>query len=190
MLILPYLGFQCEKFRKKLNGLVSKFYGGIIVKVVFRNRNNIGSHFKCKDRIDKLSKSNVVYQYSCDICGDSYIGKTIRTLKERKSEHFKALTKDYLHYIIANHVFKANHNSSFDNFTIIDTASNNYSLTVKESLNILEKGPKINENNDFNLYLFYFFDCLKQFLSFDIFRRLFSMVSLLFFDTYSCNFTY
>jgi len=97
LLILPYLGFQSEKFRKKLNGLVSKFYGGIIVKVVFRNRNNIGSHFKCKDRIDKLSKSNVVYQYLCDICGDSYIGKTIRTLKERKPEHFKALTKDYLH---------------------------------------------------------------------------------------------
>ena len=39
-----------------------------------------------KDKLNKLSKSNVVYQYSCPGCESSYIGKTERTLFERAKE--------------------------------------------------------------------------------------------------------
>ena len=40
-----------------------------------------------KDKMNKLSKSNVVYQSSCPGCESSYIGKTERTLLERTKEH-------------------------------------------------------------------------------------------------------
>ena len=36
-----------------------------------------------KDKLNKLSKSNVVYQFSLSVCESSYIGKTERALFER-----------------------------------------------------------------------------------------------------------
>ena len=40
-----------------------------------------------KNKLNKLSKSNVVYQFSCPGCESSYIGKTERALSERTKEH-------------------------------------------------------------------------------------------------------
>ena len=40
-----------------------------------------------KDKLNKLSKSNVVYQSSCPGCESSYTAKTERTLLERTKEH-------------------------------------------------------------------------------------------------------
>ena len=40
-----------------------------------------------KDKLNMLSRSNVVYQFSCPGCASSYIGKTDRTLFERTKEH-------------------------------------------------------------------------------------------------------
>ena len=40
-----------------------------------------------KDKLNKLSKSNVFYQFSCPGCESSYIEKTEQTLFERTKEH-------------------------------------------------------------------------------------------------------
>ena len=40
-----------------------------------------------KDKTSFLSQSNVVYTFVCPGCNSSYIGKTERTLSERKTEH-------------------------------------------------------------------------------------------------------
>ena len=40
-----------------------------------------------KDKLNKLSKSNAVYQFSCPGCESSYSGKTERTLFKRTKEH-------------------------------------------------------------------------------------------------------
>ena len=40
-----------------------------------------------KDSLNNLTKSDVVYQFSCPGCESSYIGKTERTMFERKKEH-------------------------------------------------------------------------------------------------------
>ena len=40
-----------------------------------------------KDKLNIVSKSNVVYQFSCPGCESSYIRKTERTLFERTKEH-------------------------------------------------------------------------------------------------------
>ena len=39
------------------------------------------------DKLNILSKSIVIYQFSCPGCESSYIGKTERTLFERTKEH-------------------------------------------------------------------------------------------------------
>ena len=55
-----------------------------------------------KDKTPPLSRSNVVYEFTCPGCNSSYIGKTIRTLLVRTQEH--ALTDKesaiykHLHY--------------------------------------------------------------------------------------------
>ena len=40
-----------------------------------------------KDKISLLSQSSVVYKFVCPGCSSSYIGKTERTLQERKEQH-------------------------------------------------------------------------------------------------------
>ena len=40
-----------------------------------------------KDKTPKEHKSNVVYEFTCQKCNKSYIGKTERTLLERAKEH-------------------------------------------------------------------------------------------------------
>ena len=40
-----------------------------------------------KDKTPKEHKSNVVYEFTCQKCRKSYIGKTERTLLERAKEH-------------------------------------------------------------------------------------------------------
>ena len=40
-----------------------------------------------KNKLNKLSKSNVVYQFSCPGCESSYIVKTEQALSERTKEH-------------------------------------------------------------------------------------------------------
>ena len=40
-----------------------------------------------KDKTPKQNMSNVVYEFTCQKCSKSYIGKTERTLLERAKEH-------------------------------------------------------------------------------------------------------
>ena len=54
--------------------------------------------------------SKVVYKASCWNCDDFYIGKTKRRLHDRKTEHFKVLTKDFHTSAIADHISSKGHN--------------------------------------------------------------------------------
>ena len=51
------------------------------------------SLFPYKDRVNRSLESKVVYKVSCWDCDDFYIAKTKRSLHDRQTEHFKALTK-------------------------------------------------------------------------------------------------
>ena len=50
-----------------------------------------------------------MYRENCWDCNDFYIGKTKRRLRDRKTEHFKALTTNCHESAIADHVFLTNH---------------------------------------------------------------------------------
>ena len=151
------MGYQSDFLKKKVNNLLSKFCGGIKANIIFRSRITIGRNFIIKDKLTLNARSGIVYEFTCDECGEKYDGKTIRCLWERKKEHFEALTKlnTKKKSSIAYHLQNTCHNTSFNNnFKIIDNAKNKYELLIKESLNILKRSQSINENNDFELTLY------------------------------------
>ena len=51
------------------------------------------SLFPNDDRLNRFIESKVVYKASCWDCDDFYIAKTKGSLHDRRTEHFKALTK-------------------------------------------------------------------------------------------------
>ena len=102
-----------------------------------------------KDKLNKLSKSNVVYQFSCPGCESSYIGKTDRTLFERTKEHVtRANVKNQfsINNLIPNdvntHEFRLN--LVRQNTRIIDESNNWNVLLFKEAYHIKGKFPILN----------------------------------------------
>ena len=114
-----------------------------------------------KDKLSKLSKSNVVYQFSCPGCESSYIGKTERTLFERTKEHViradSAIKGHFDNCLNVKHLFSINNlilndvnkhefrlNPVRQNTRIIDESNNWNFLFFKEAYHIKEKCPILN----------------------------------------------
>ena len=68
---------------------------------------------------------------SCWDCNDFYIGKTKRRLHDRKSEHFKALTKSGQASAIADHITSTGHNINWDRFEILATGRSDVHCKIK-----------------------------------------------------------
>ena len=81
-----------------------------------------------------------MYKASCWDCDDFYIGKTKRRLHERKTDHFKALSKNCQTSAIADH------NIKWDHFEILATGRSDIHCRIKESLLIKVLKPSLNEN--------------------------------------------
>ena len=93
----------------------------VIGPLIFRNTHGINSLFLYKDRFNRSLKSKVVYKASCWDCDDFYIGKTKRRLHDRKTDHFKALSKNGQKSAIADHITSTGHNIKWDHFEILAT---------------------------------------------------------------------
>ena len=102
-IVLPYLGLQSKFITNQLKSCIYKLYGCINLKIIFRNTHHIKSFFPYKEILSRSLKSKVVYKASCWDCHDFYIGKTRRRLHDRKTEHFKALTKSSHSSAITDH---------------------------------------------------------------------------------------
>ena len=87
----------------------------------FRTPEEISLFFPYKDKLAPSFRSKVVYTANCWDCNDFYIGKTKRRLRDRKTEHFKALTTNCHESAIADHVFLSNHSIKWDHFEILAT---------------------------------------------------------------------
>lgn len=117
-IVLPYLGLQSKIITRQLKSCIHRFYGCINLKIIFRNTHRIKSFFPYKDKLNRSLKSKVVYKASCWDCEDFYIGKTKRRLHDRKTDHFKALTKNGQASAIADHITSTGHNIKRDHFEI------------------------------------------------------------------------
>ena len=96
----------------------------------------------------------VVYKFKCNICTDVYVGETKRHLLVRQYEHLgKSILADKPSKYRKN--CHQNNHQADSCFTLIDCASNNFHLKLKESLLILKLKPSLNmAKESMSLYLF------------------------------------
>ena len=83
----------------------------------------------------------VVYHIKCKNCKNDYIGKTDRILLIRIYEHEHSGIKSACY----QHAKKNGHEMDYENVEVIDTASTDTKLRVKELLHILKKEPTLNK---------------------------------------------
>ena len=149
---LPFYGPDSIILKKKLSKLLSKFYPQINLQCLFKNNCTIGSYFKFKDKLPEEMCSSLIYQYNCDECNSSYIGKTIRQLKVRIYEHkgFSLRTglvlNSPMNSSIRDHALNQNHPIKNSYFKIL-TKSKQIDLYTLETLHIFERKPNLNEMN-------------------------------------------
>ena len=85
---MPYIGQKGEQLLRGLKKKLSRCLK--IANVQIRTRvttTKLNIFTNVKDKVPKQNKSNIVYEFTCQKCNNSYIGKTDRTLLERTKEH-------------------------------------------------------------------------------------------------------
>ena len=168
---VPYIGSTGEhlikSFRKKIINLMNT-NKKIKIRTFFKTT-SLKDFASSKDKVPLLSKSNVVYEVCCPGCGENYIGKTERTVRERSIEHAWSDTESPMR----NHLRSCPHfNHLYDILTIFEESSaeeesmkrRNFTiqslqehikiidndrswnhLLYKEALNIERKDPGLNK---------------------------------------------
>ena len=82
---LPYKGCSSENLPKLIKSAVESTYYSVNVRVIFSTQKMLPS--SQKDTLPKISKSAIVYQFTCNRCESEYIGKSSRRFCDRVSEH-------------------------------------------------------------------------------------------------------
>ena len=80
---------------------------------------------------DPSQMSRIIYKAGCWDCNEFYIGKTKRRLHDRKTEHFKALSKCDHTSAIADHMKTTGHNIIWDHFDILASGKTDFTFIVK-----------------------------------------------------------
>ena len=122
---------------------------------IYFNTFKVKSYFSLKDVTEFGLKSGVIYKFSCQVDPSiSYIGKTKRHLCRRIQEHSKGPSAIFSHVSTCNN---CNFNKSF---SILDSASSDFCLKIKEAIYIKSCEPVLNtqlfrSGSQFVLKVFY-----------------------------------
>ena len=141
--------------------VIKKYFSCVNPKLVLRNPKTIASLFKFKDSVPKLMRSLVVYKYTCPRCNlGTYLGSTKRMLKVRIDSHCGISHRTGCNLnkkefsSIRDHSQKCKTPISYDNFEIIEQASDETSLLILESLSIKQLVPSLNnQSSSVQLYI-------------------------------------
>ena len=93
---------------------------------------------------------NVVYQISCKLCSNTYIGKTRRMIRTRYMEHLgdarnKRKGTDLGDHVLAVHNDIQPKNEDFE-ICILHTCKDEANLRITESIEIRNQKPALNKN--------------------------------------------
>ena len=91
-------------------------------------------------------KTGVVYDITCNDCGEYYIGETARTLEKRLGEHQKQTTS-----AIQEHQSQANHEIDWEGVKILDKESVDLKRKIKEAIHIRRQRPTLNRDRGYDL---------------------------------------
>ena len=140
---LPYIGKYSNIAQKKIQNLVKTFCKGIDVKVVLMPF-KISSKFSYKDPLPFHLQSFIVYKFVCANCKVCYVGETTRHFITRINEHLQKDAKSN----IFKHLQESRACNSVCNkdcFSVIDRATTEYQLKMKEAMHIKWIRPKLNK---------------------------------------------
>ena len=121
------------------------------IKIIFYYKNIKTSNLVIKNNLSstrKLDMTNIVYKFVCPFmtCKSEYIGHTRTCLKRRLDYHtysgsIQAHYKKHQNEKISKQVL-------YDNTTIIQKESSHQKLVIKETLEIIDKKPTLNVQED------------------------------------------
>jgi hypothetical protein len=139
---LPYTHRKCEDYAFRLKQLIESFYPQVDFNIVFQAPATIGQMFPFKDGVKKIEdRSLVVYSLKCATCGATYIGKTERILCHRLKEHRTSKTSACAQHVESN----SGHQIDYGKVEILDSATSDNMLRIKELLHILSRRPELNK---------------------------------------------
>ena len=154
---IPYLGRKGEFLVKKLVKKLQRNLTEPVKFVVLCQTKKISYFLPKKDKVPDLQRINLIYEFTCPGCNESYIGKTERNLNTRLKEHLdparSAISKHLNDCDNANYLI--NINNLYDNVFDSDSQtgdSPHYSFT-----NIIQNNTRILHSLKFsnsNLLLF------------------------------------
>ena len=149
---LPYLGKLSLQIRTRINRIMKNKLPYCNIRFVFQTKCKISNLFTFKDKIPSFLRSGIVYKFQCGSCNATYYGKTKRHFKVRICEHLgiSALTgkrvKGDDDSAIKEHLLFCNHKPEFEDFSILASNSNDFKVTLMESLLISTDHPPLNKN--------------------------------------------
>ena len=128
-LYIPYVSGLGEDLRR-----VCRKYN---IRTVFRTSSTLRQELsRTKDRDPPLKTSGVVYEIPCS-CGLKYIGETKRALETRLKEHQAATRRGETEKsAIAEHAWSQHHQPLWEETRVLDRASHNTTLLIKEAIHI------------------------------------------------------
>ena len=103
---------------------------------------------------------NLILEFQCGLCNESYHGECMRHLNVRIGRHIgiPPLTRKQVkpkNSSVADHLLLCNHSASYDDFSILTRENKKFLLELKESLLIMRDKPSLNRNiTSAPLYLF------------------------------------
>ena len=147
-IVLPSLGMLSSNLKQKLRTCFKNSLPQCNIKIILQSTNRLFSLFRFKDVIRKELQSHLVYKFSCGNCNDTYYCKTDRHLNVRSNEQIgiSHLTGKIVEckpsavwYLLLLH----NHESDFNDFTILCRDKNGFRFLIKEYILI---SPVLNKN--------------------------------------------
>ena len=89
---IPFLGKQGEYLVKTLIRKLQRNLTKPVKFIVIYQTKKVSYFLSKKDKIPDLERNDLVYEFSCPGCSATYIGKTVRNLRTRLTEHAKLNT--------------------------------------------------------------------------------------------------
>ena len=140
---IPYIGKASISFGKRLGKLIKSKLDEQLFVVYETTK--IKDSFKIKDKVPKEICSQLVYRFTCPgDPGTSYIGHTIRNLRERAKEHLNPKKGT----AVGNHIMVCEkcqqEGASINDFTILRRCRNRIESAIQEALLIKREKPILN----------------------------------------------
>ena len=152
--VIPYVRGVTERLQR----VFKKHNISLYPKAGFTIRNAV---VRPKDPLDPQEQCGVVYKCQCEICGETYVGETGRSLGERINEHQKSVDKGDMSSALSQHQETTGHRVSatkpiIENIQVLEREPRNLHRKICESIHIKTSGATLNRSDGYelpNIYL-------------------------------------